>query len=174
MQENGKTKKRKTKLQLAARDNDMNGIISEIINGADINEQCRYKMTPLHCALYRPYLKTIKYLLDNGADPTIEDYYKTTAYHKAAQRNDIEILKLFLEYKGTLLLKNEKSGTLLHSATFCNRDKSFECSYWDTIEYLLENGVDHEFKNDHGHIARDYVSVDDYNKYDELILKYKK
>jgi ankyrin repeat protein len=52
------------------------------------------KMTPLHWAVERQFIKVVELLLRNGADPHAISKFHKTPYSLAQAHNNVEILKL--------------------------------------------------------------------------------
>jgi ankyrin repeat protein len=62
--------------------------------GADINAQDQDGATPLHYAIQRGSVRTIKKLLIRGANKAIPKFDKKTAYELALENNQFEVAKI--------------------------------------------------------------------------------
>ncbi|KXJ29966.1 L-asparaginase [Exaiptasia diaphana] len=73
--------------------------------GADLNV-CDYDgRTPLHIAVCRNNIETIKFLLDNGVDVSIRDIFDNTALDNAKSQDLENVVKLFNDYIGMRVVR---------------------------------------------------------------------
>ncbi|XP_043922216.1 transient receptor potential cation channel subfamily A member 1-like [Protopterus annectens] len=87
-------------------------VVHYILNMSDLNGN-----TPLHWAVEKNQVESVKMLLDNGADPNILNRYQLSPLHGAVQMFHNEIVKVLAGHKGIdLNLEGELGNTPLLTA----------------------------------------------------------
>jgi ankyrin repeat protein len=111
-------------------------VIERVVKkGEDINaEQNRNKMTLLHLAVAKGYVKAVKLLLDNKANVNVRNITDATPLHDAALEGKIEMVKVLIANGADLNAVSDYLSTPLHIAA--SRGKV------EIAKLLLENGAD--------------------------------
>ncbi|XP_035684009.1 L-asparaginase-like isoform X3 [Branchiostoma floridae] len=78
----------------AAAHNDIDGLRSWILAGADPNQPDYSSRTALHVAVGEGHVEAVKYLMDHGAIPTLQDPHGTTAVIEARIRDHMDLIPL--------------------------------------------------------------------------------
>ncbi|MDC7124330.1 MAG: ankyrin repeat domain-containing protein [Spirochaetales bacterium] len=137
----GSDKNLYTPLHFAAINNaDISRIVEMYIrHGADINALTSYNETPLHLAVKKRKIETVRVLLENGADPTMYDLYGASSllYAKAFNQSEIESLfpkENYSLYEPEFVKGSENGENLLHVIS-----ENRECDS-EFITMLLEAG----------------------------------
>lgn len=88
----------------------------------------------------------INSLILKGADPNIADSLGATAIHRCCQYQNLELLKLLVNHGGHLQTKDKKMKSALSYCLMNNDPEAMQ----QMVEYLLENGLDINEKDDNG------------------------
>lgn len=104
--------------------------------GADINSLNNEQKTPLHRAIYRGKLDSIKFLVGKGANLNVRDQDGNTALHDAAKYNYNKVARLLVDKGANLKVINYKEQTALDVA------KTTKLSWeklWTNVRNISEN-----------------------------------
>lgn len=119
---------------------------------ANVNATFQHNKTPLHAAVSRANVESVKLLIGAGADVNMEHTfgYKNTAMHTAAYLGNVECLQLLFDNKANInAANNEMKITPLHAALLRGRPRA--------VKFLLENGADPLAKDANGETPLDYA-----------------
>ena len=122
------------KLNVAARQGDLEALKLHIQKGTNLNEVDRYGFSPLKCAIEPGHTDAVKLLLDGGADPNIKDRSGASALMTAAGRGHVEIVKLLLAKGADVNSRDNRQATALHSAV--------QRRHQAIVQLLVEAGAD--------------------------------
>jgi len=122
------------KLNVAARQGDLEALKLHIQKGTNLNEVDRYGFSPLKCAIEPGHTDAVKLLLDGGADPNIKDRSGASALMTAAGRGHVEIVKLLLAKGADVNSRDKRQATALHSAVQRRQQA--------VVQLLVEAGAD--------------------------------
>ena len=89
-------KKRKS-LYRAISQNNFDGLVKAVSQGALINANDRFGHTPLHYSAFKGNTRFLDYLLQNGGDPNARGKHLSTPLHSAAWGRNMEVFELLLE-----------------------------------------------------------------------------
>jgi len=93
--------------------------------GADLNiVSTENKLSPLHRAVSRGHIETIRYLLENGADVDAKDSLGRTSLHLAVSAQNMDVVKLLLTFSPTICA-DEAGTTQLDYAADQNNPELF-------------------------------------------------
>jgi len=130
--------------RLAITNKELDDIVSQEINKANINKQDDDGNTPLHIACLYHYDKIIEFLINNGANLNIEDNKGNTPIlsylnnkDDTFNENQVKTIQYFVEH-GMDLHKNT-GNELLHRACY-------NLNY-ELIKYLIEHGANSDATN---------------------------
>ena len=109
-----------TELHTKAAQGDVEGVLTEIANGADINARHLYGWTPLQLALAHctdeKALPIVNALIDHGADVDAQENEGYTALHIAAFEHSTECVQALLDAGANPLLTNHQGQRPSHAA----------------------------------------------------------
>ncbi|UQT20519.1 ankyrin repeat protein [Fowlpox virus] len=101
-------------LHYAAKNDDVDTVISLILHGANVNVQDSKGLSPLHHAVSKKTTLTAKILLENGARVNTRDSLGRLPLHLGA--NTYEMVKLLIDYGSPIDIKDVNGSTPLHYA----------------------------------------------------------
>ncbi|AID46956.1 ankyrin repeat protein [Penguinpox virus] len=101
-------------LHYAAKNDDVDTVISLILHGAEVNVQDSKGLCPLHHAVSKRTTLTAKVLLENGANVNTKDSLGRLPLHLGS--NTYEMVKLLTDYGSSIDTKDVNGATPLHYA----------------------------------------------------------
>jgi len=115
---------------------------------------------PLHVALYGGHTDAALLLLGHCADVDVRGIDDRTPLHMAVDRGLLEVTRVLVERGASINARDSSDRTPLHP-TFYESSGTFDETYFDVVEYLLEHGadVDAEANTEHStplHLASFY------------------
>ena len=84
-------------LYRAISQNNFDGLVKAVGQGALINANDRFGHTPLHYSAFKGNTRFLDYLLQNGGDPNARGKHLSTPLHSAAWGRNMEVFELLLE-----------------------------------------------------------------------------
>jgi len=138
----------------AAEKGDTEMVKRAISNGADVNANDKYGVTPLMVAVLKGHTEVARLLIEKGADVNARNKDGVTSLMLASMKGHGEIAKMLAEKGADVNARNKDGETPLILAVYNNNE--------DVVEVLLKTGADTRAKDHKGMTAFD-VAV--YNGY---------
>jgi len=114
---NGKDKKDRSCLHLAARAGHIYCVMELVDSGAVLELTNKLGHTPLYLAASRGHASTVLYLVARGADPTRKERHGECALHAASKSGSMEALNAMLWTKPLLDMRDDAGNTPQEIAT---------------------------------------------------------
>ena len=96
---------------------------------------------PLHASLQNGHADVALLLLGHCVDVDVRGIEDRTPLHMAADRGFLEVTRILIERGANIDARDSSGRTPLHP-TFRGVDGTFDDTYFDVVQYLLEHGAD--------------------------------
>ena len=105
---------------------------------------------PLHASLQNGHADVALLLLEHCADVDVRGINDRTPLHMAADRGLLEVTRILIERGANINARDSSHQTPLHP-TFGGQFGTFDDTYFDVVQYLLERGIDVDSQADTEH-----------------------
>jgi hypothetical protein len=120
--------------------------------------------TPLIRACFHGKIEIVDYLLNQGAQPEAKNNYKATGFYYAVvlKNSNLNLIKCLINH-GANMNSKVNGANVLHNRcrTFSVSEGNDRKSIAECIEYLLEEGVKFDEKDDYGRMPYDILKPKD-------------
>ena len=95
----------------------------------------------LHASLHSGHANVALLLLGHCVDVDVRGVHGRTPLHMAVDRGLLEVTRILIERGANINARDLDNRTPLHP-TFVDRSRTFDDTYFDVMQYLLEQGAD--------------------------------